>query len=137
MPSGPSELHEKWQDDNKACKYLQDRGYRLTREWQWNLPHSQYKPTKEEMEAMYYLVVEWDYGGYSNEAKTELDRQEKRSFWCKIGLHRFAPALNELGPRVAIEMNDRSGALVMLYHGPWKTCIKCGHQHFVGQIPEQ
>lgn len=68
MPSGPPELHEKWckfgpyeSGDLNAQKYLQDRGFRLTRQWMWLKPNREV--TQEENEAVGYLCMEWDFGG--------------------------------------------------------------------------
>ena len=63
MPQGPAHLHEKWQSDSNACKYLENRGYTLTRGYEWKLPSAEHKPSAEELEAMNYLVWEWDFGG--------------------------------------------------------------------------
>jgi hypothetical protein len=68
MPSGPPELHEKWKDDGNATEYLEKRGYTLTRQWEWIKPKD-HEPTDEEKEAIYYLIVEWDYGGLMSDAE--------------------------------------------------------------------
>lgn len=62
MPSGPPELHEKWQSDNVAGRYLEERGYTLVPGWEWKKPEG-HEPTEEEREAIFYLIAEWDYGG--------------------------------------------------------------------------
>jgi hypothetical protein len=62
MPQGPEHLHEKWQSDEKAMRFLQDRGYTITRGFEWKRPNVYHQPTEEEMEAMDYLVLEWDFG---------------------------------------------------------------------------
>lgn len=67
MPQGPPELHEKWKDDGIARRYLEDRGYKLTRQFFWQQPSPDHEPTQNEMEAMYYLIAEWDYGGIETE----------------------------------------------------------------------
>jgi hypothetical protein len=136
MPSGPPELHKKWKDDHTASQYLIDRGYVLTRDWQWDLPHSQYLMTGEEFEAIYYLVHEWDYGGFTDRCRNEMLASSKRPLRCIIGIHKYGPAVRELGPKTAQEMHERSGAIVVMYDGPWKTCVKCNHQTLEGGIPK-
>lgn len=63
MPSGPPELHAKWQSDFNATEYLEQRGYYLTHNWLWCKPRHDHKMTEEEYEAICYLCWEWDYGG--------------------------------------------------------------------------
>jgi hypothetical protein len=70
MPSGPPELHEKWTKrgpteagDTNATLYLESRGYKMSQHWNWFKPSEDHVPTEEEIEALNYLVWEWDYGG--------------------------------------------------------------------------
>lgn len=63
MPSGPPELHEKWETDGKAIRYLEACGYKLTKHFHWLLPDRNHRPTNEEQEAITYLIYEWDFGG--------------------------------------------------------------------------
>lgn len=69
MPSGPPELHEKWcardpegRGDMAAMGHLEAAGYKLGRDWHWTLPSPDHVPTAEELSALDYLVLEWDYG---------------------------------------------------------------------------
>lgn len=62
MPSGPPELHAKWKSENAACEYLLDNGYKLTGAFTWLKPRHDHIPTDEELEAINYLCLEWDYG---------------------------------------------------------------------------
>lgn len=68
MPSGPPELHEKWRKHGpyegglaNAVKYLEDRGFKLNRNWTWTAP-DRFLSTEESM-AIDYLILEWDFGG--------------------------------------------------------------------------
>lgn len=59
MPSGPIELHEKWEHDGNAwdalkTRFIDDRG--IIR------PKDGVVPTEEEWSAINYLCFEWDYG---------------------------------------------------------------------------
>lgn len=63
MPSGPPELHAKWKNDGNAINFLESHGYKRTIAWSWIKPTPEYRPTEEEREAIYYLIVEWDWGG--------------------------------------------------------------------------
>jgi DNA-binding winged helix-turn-helix (wHTH) protein len=62
MPQAPDELRAKW-DDDRAIKYLEKRGYKLTKHWTWILPTPNHQITDEEDSAIAYLVFEWDFGG--------------------------------------------------------------------------
>jgi hypothetical protein len=70
MPSGPPELHEKFcaladdgmSGDSAAMRFLEGRGFKLTRQWTW-VPPENHTITEEENEAIYYLIAEWDFGG--------------------------------------------------------------------------
>lgn len=61
MPSGPPELHEKWGDDLTAMDFLKKRGLRLLRSYQWVLPEGRETPDEEELSAISYLFLEWDF----------------------------------------------------------------------------
>lgn len=75
MPSGPPELHEYWSNkdlnslgaDVNATRYLEKNGYVLTKEWEWT--HPTYKHVndlpEEDWSAISYLIMEWDYGGFT------------------------------------------------------------------------
>ncbi len=63
MPQGPPELQEKWKDCSVAIEYLENRGYKLTKDRWWIPPTEAHQPTEEESEAMDYLILEWDFGG--------------------------------------------------------------------------
>lgn len=79
MPSGPPELHKfwseyytDWEDDRllgsgdlNACRYLREQGF-TEEHSQWRHPtYKSYEDmTQLEYEAIYYLVHEWDYGGF-------------------------------------------------------------------------
>lgn len=63
MPSSTPERQARWKDDSNATAFLTDRGYKLTREWEWVLPTPDHVPTEDEIDAINYMVEEWDYGG--------------------------------------------------------------------------
>jgi hypothetical protein len=63
MPSGPPELHAKWETDGNAIRYLESHGYTLLRNWHWRLPEPCHIETTEEKSALDYLWLEWDFGG--------------------------------------------------------------------------
>lgn len=71
MPQASDELRKKWNgpDDTTAIKYLESRGYKLTRGWDWELPEGQNKPTDEELSAIEFMFQEWDYGGWVRRKK--------------------------------------------------------------------
>ncbi len=67
MPSGPPELHAKWQSDTNAIRFLYDRGWRMTKSYTWIPPqeygNSHFSEYEEDHEAIDYLQLEWDWGG--------------------------------------------------------------------------
>lgn len=63
MPSGPPELHAKWETDGNALTYLEKNGYILTRRFNLLTPKPDHKISEEEKSALMYLILEWDYGG--------------------------------------------------------------------------
>lgn len=83
MPSGPPELHEKFcklgphfmQGDDQewglgdanAQHFLESRGFILSPRWEWfhlNPEKTYSTMSDDEAEAIYYLQVEWDFGGF-------------------------------------------------------------------------
>lgn len=62
MPSSTPERQERWQDDYTACRFLEQRGYRLLAGWTW-APPADHVMTDDEEDAAIYLIEEWDYGG--------------------------------------------------------------------------
>ena len=64
MPQASADLQAEWPGmDKEAIKYLQDRGWRLNRRWQWIKPHPSHEPAEREWSAIEYLIDEWDFGG--------------------------------------------------------------------------
>jgi hypothetical protein len=72
MPQAPDWLRESWGGkqgvgDDKAIEYLESKGYTLTGDHVWNKPNEEHKVTKEENQAILFLMMEWDYGGIEEE----------------------------------------------------------------------
>ena len=68
MPTASPELRAIWHDhpdggDFAAQAFLRERGFKLTRGWQWIKPTPNHQITQEEMNAIDYLVYEWDFDG--------------------------------------------------------------------------
>lgn len=55
--------------DEGPMRYLQQRGYRLTRRWTWTKPGvTELKQmTRDEFECLLFLIHEWDFGGLEKE----------------------------------------------------------------------
>lgn len=53
-------------DDYTAIKFLKDKGHHLTRQWTFIHPSNfaWADLSEEEQDAIWYLVEEWDFGGY-------------------------------------------------------------------------
>lgn len=69
MPSTTPERLRRWGGEggvgeDKAIRYLRRRGYVLTRTWFW-IPPYDHEPTYKELDAMRFLIEEWDFGGFS------------------------------------------------------------------------
>ena len=62
MPSSTPERQARWQDDYTACRFLEQRGFRLLAGWSWVAPAG-HVMTDDEQDAVIYLIEEWDYGG--------------------------------------------------------------------------
>lgn len=68
MPQATDEQRRKWGGyagvgEDKAVDYLSERGYTLTEHWTWSKPSPDHIPSDEELEAIGFLIDEWDYGG--------------------------------------------------------------------------
>lgn len=61
MPQAPAELCNKWKTDQAAIDFLESRGFKLTPEAAWVGPGRTL--TDEEVSAVDYLILEWDYDG--------------------------------------------------------------------------
>ena len=77
MPQASNKLRKAWGGqsgvgEDKAEAFLKSHGFILLRNWFWELPPERiqilrYKAmTLDEVEAMTFLVEEWDYGGLFN-----------------------------------------------------------------------
>lgn len=65
MPQASDEQRAEWDgpNDYTAVKFLEDAGYKIRRDWQWELPASDHTPTEKEISAIRFLIDEWDFGG--------------------------------------------------------------------------
>lgn len=64
MPSTTPERAARWPGmDQEAMAYLKAQGYSLTRGWGWLPPSSDHVSTDREIDALRYLIEEWDFGG--------------------------------------------------------------------------
>lgn len=67
MPQATEELRAEWGiDDGPVIKWLQDRGWQYTQNWEWIKPSLDYKPTGKEIRAIEFLFQEWDWGGLAD-----------------------------------------------------------------------
>jgi hypothetical protein len=63
MPQTTSERAARWPGkDAQAISFLEGRGWTLTRDWNWRMPKGVTKPTGREVDAVQYLIEEWDFG---------------------------------------------------------------------------
>ena len=70
MPQASDELRARMKlrfgdeiSDIGPMNYLEACGFRQTRGGLWHLPSPNYKPNADELEALQFLMDEWDYGG--------------------------------------------------------------------------
>lgn len=61
MPQATPKLRQRWGiAPEKAMNFLEKRGFKLTKEWDWIVPH---EPDEKEESAIMFLIQEWDFGG--------------------------------------------------------------------------
>lgn len=70
MPSGPTHLHARFGSDAKAIELLEAAGYRMDAGFVFHPPCEKHGMSADEMDAVDYLCLEWDYG-YSPEPIAE------------------------------------------------------------------
>lgn len=62
MPSAAKYLTDQFSSDHEACAYLENRGFTLTRHWEWVAP-KHWDAVQKDFDAIDYLIFEWDFGG--------------------------------------------------------------------------
>lgn len=62
MPQARPDLQAKFADDSEALDVLEGAGFVLLPDWTWRGPEGR-QPCIEELDAIEYLIEEWDYGG--------------------------------------------------------------------------
>lgn len=67
MPQARPELQAKFADDSEALELLEGAGFVLLPDFNWRAPAGR-KPCLEELDAIEYLIEEWDYGGVTEVA---------------------------------------------------------------------
>lgn len=75
MPTAPDHLRQKFEDDTAARDLLEAAGYSLTHTFDWVAP-APHTATLEELDAVEYLILEWDYGGIRDAQVGDLLRWE-------------------------------------------------------------
>lgn len=65
MPTAPEHLRAKWGiDDGPVMHFLIEAGWVMTRDFFWLMPEDRRAPpSAQEMSAIEFLVLEWDFGG--------------------------------------------------------------------------
>lgn len=75
MPQTTPERAARWPGgDQEAIQFLQKNGYVLHRDWTWSKPRDM-RETPMEIDAIIYLIEEWDFGGLRPDEETEQERQ--------------------------------------------------------------
>lgn len=68
MPQTTPERAARWPGmDEEAIGYLRGRGFKLRRDWFWEKPTPDYELGDREIDAIRYLIEEWDFGGIVND----------------------------------------------------------------------
>ena len=62
MPQTTPERRARWRSIEKAIGFLRRRGYTLRPDWMWDKPTG-HMITSQEIDALLYLIEEWDFGG--------------------------------------------------------------------------
>lgn len=63
MPQTTWARARRWRSDDIATKFLMEHGYTLQKDWSWKLPTPDHMPSREEKDAVAYMIEEWDYDG--------------------------------------------------------------------------
>ena len=64
MPQTTPERAARWPGmDAEAIECLEAGGWKLGRDYVWRHPDGK-KPTEREIDAVIYLIEEWDFGGW-------------------------------------------------------------------------
>jgi hypothetical protein len=65
MPQASEAHRARWNgpDDRAAIRFLENAGYRLRSDWMWIKPTEAHAPTDREVDAVKFLIDEWDFGG--------------------------------------------------------------------------
>jgi hypothetical protein len=72
MPQATDELRDKMRthfgsmDTHGPQKYLEDKGYKLTKDWRWQKPDPLAATPLFELDCIDFLIEEWDYGCFAN-----------------------------------------------------------------------
>ena len=75
MPSATDELRAAFPgSSDQAIAELQAAGFILTNQWTWIVPIG-HMPTQRELDAMTYLVQEWDFGWIEKDAVSLVPRK--------------------------------------------------------------
>lgn len=69
MPQASDDLRHKWHGPSEfyAIDFLQRRGYFLRSDWTWIPPER--PATPDELEAVTFLIDEWDFGGIATDRR--------------------------------------------------------------------
>lgn len=64
MPQTTPERAARWPGGNgQAMNHLKARGYVLHKDWTYTKPSPDFEPTERDLDAITYLIEEWDFGG--------------------------------------------------------------------------
>lgn len=68
MPNTTPERRARWgatagEAEGNATCFLVAQGYKLRKDWSWDPPSPTHQPTEREIDAVVYMVEDWDYGG--------------------------------------------------------------------------
>jgi hypothetical protein len=67
LPTASGEQREEWGiADAPVIAFLEERGYILQDNWTWTHPCPEhFQPTDKEISAVWFLIDEWDFGGFA------------------------------------------------------------------------
>lgn len=111
MPSTSDERAARWPGmDTQATEYLEGRGYILSRDgkWEWSMPEDATAPSARDVDAVLYLIEEWDFGGLRNSPSVEFTEYDFES------AYRAEPDVEG-----ALEIIRRYGGIDGGHHKAW------------------
>lgn len=92
MPSTTDERRARWPGmDAQATLHLENRGYERGPKWTWRHPDPNHHMSARDVDAVVYLIEEWDWGPFNPlpqfSEKPEFDESDFEQAWAENKPH--------------------------------------------------